>query len=91
MAKTAKKNATSKRPRFIRRGLLVLAIAILWAAGHQPSAFTPSSLLVWLLGMLTAALLARAAFALLEPVMKLGTGLVLYGLQRPHSSDGDDS
>lgn len=90
MAKPSKKNIKSQRPRVIRRGLVVLAIAILWAAGHEPSTFTPSSLLVWILGMLTAALLARACFAVLEPVLKLGTGLVLYGLQRPHNSSGDE-
>ncbi|HTI00218.1 MAG TPA: hypothetical protein VL752_04650 [Acidisoma sp.] len=91
MAKTAKKNAKSHRPRLIRRGLVVLAIAILWAAGHQPTSFTPSSLLIWVLGMLTVALFARAAFAVLEPVLKLGTGLVLYGLQRQHHLGGDES
>jgi hypothetical protein len=91
MAKTPKKSAKSHRPRLIRRGLVVLAIAILWAGGHEPSSFTPSSLLVWVLGMLTVALLARACFALLEPVLKLGASLVLYGLQRQHHSGGDES
>lgn len=91
MAKTAKKNGQARRPGLIRRGLVVLAIAILWAAGHQPISFTPTSLLIWILGMLTAALLARAAFAVLEPVLKLGTGLVLHGLQRQHPSAGDES
>lgn len=41
--------------------------------------------------MLTVALVVRAAFAVLEPVLKLGTGLVLYGLQRQHHSPGDES
>lgn len=90
MAKPPKKGTKPRKPGLIRRGLVVLAIAILWAAGHQPDAFTPASVLIWVLGMLTAALLARAAFAVAEPVLKLGMGLVLLGLQRHRPPTEDE-
>jgi len=90
MAKPSKKGTKPGNAVFIRRGLVVLAIAILWAAGHQPGSFTPPSVLIWLLGMLTVALLARAAFAVAEPVMKLGAGLVLLSLQRQRTPTEDE-
>ncbi|GAB0116655.1 hypothetical protein [Acidisoma sp. 7E03] len=92
MAKPAgKKSASPSKTRVIRRGLVVLAVAILWAAGHQPDSFTPASTLIWTLGMVTVALLARAAFAVMEPVMKLGAGILLLSVQRHRPAREDES
>lgn len=83
MAKDARKTAPNKAPRAMRRGLVVLAIAILWGAGNQPGTMTPSSILVWVLGVLAVALFARAGFAVIEPVCKLGITVALRALQQP--------
>ena len=83
MAKDVKKTTSKTAPRAMRRGLVVLAIAILWAASNQPDSMTPSSILVWGLGVLTVALFARAGFAVIEPVCKLGITYSLRALQRP--------
>jgi hypothetical protein len=68
--------------RLVRPGPLMVAAAILWAADNQPAGFTLSSSIVWLLGSLTIAILARAALALLQPMVKLGIALLLEGVPR---------
>jgi hypothetical protein len=68
--------------RLVRPGPLMVAAAILWAAGNEPAGFTLSSTIVWLLGSLTIAILARAALALLLPLAKLGIALLLQGVPR---------
>lgn len=59
------------KPRVLKPGLLVLACAMLWAAAHQPAAFDLGSVSGWALGMVTVALLARAALALAGPLLKI--------------------
>lgn len=68
--------------RLIRPGPLMIAAAILWAAGNEPARLTLASTLIWLLGSLTIAILARAGLALLQPLAKLGIGLLLQGVPR---------
>ncbi len=68
--------------RLIRPGPLMVAAAILWAAANQPTAFTLPATIVWVLGTLTVAILARAALALLQPLIKLGMALLLQGVPR---------
>jgi hypothetical protein len=68
--------------RLIRPGPLMVAAAILWAAANEPTGFTLSSTIVWRLGTLTIAILARAALALLQPLTKLGIALLLQGVPR---------
>ena len=68
--------------RLVRPGPLMVAAAILWAADNQPAGLTLASTIVWLLGSLTIAILARAVIALLVPVVKLGTVLLLQGVPR---------
>ncbi len=89
MGNTAKENHRSKKPKAIRRGFVVLAIAILWAAAHEPRDFTPTSVAIWGLGMLTVTLLARAAFALVEPALKVAIAFLLYASQR-HAPPAED-
>ncbi len=68
--------------RFVRPGPLMVAAAILWAADNEPVGFSLASTIVWLLGSLTIAILARAALALLLPLSKLGIALLLQGVPR---------
>jgi hypothetical protein len=68
--------------RFVRPGPLMVAAAILWAADNEPVGFSLSSTIVWLLGSLTIAILARAALALVLPLSKLGVALLLQGVPR---------
>jgi hypothetical protein len=68
--------------RLVRPGPLMVAAAILWAASNEPVGFTLSATIVWLLGSLTVAILARAALALLQPLAKLGIALLLQGVPR---------
>ncbi len=75
--------------RLIRRAPLVAGVAILWAAANEPASFSQSSIVIWLLGTITVGLLARAVIALVEPLVKLGVGLLLQGLTRtPTAGDG---
>lgn len=90
MAKSKKEKGKPGKPRAIRRGLVVLAVATLWAAGHQPESFTPSSVVIWALGLFTAGLLARAAFAVAEPMIKLALSLLLHLLQRQRAAAEDE-
>lgn len=79
----AKKSKSSNgKPGGMRRGLVILSIAILWAAGHQPAALSLTTVLVWALGIVTVALGARAAFAVGEPLVKLVVTGFLSLLQR---------
>ncbi|MBW4024871.1 MAG: hypothetical protein HIU92_17380 [Proteobacteria bacterium] len=81
----------SRASRLIRPGPLVVAAGILWAAANEPISFTPSSAAVWVLGGLTAALLARAALALLQPLAKLGLAALLNGIpRRGHNTTAGD-
>jgi hypothetical protein len=75
--------------RLVRPGPLMVAAAILWAAGNEPTGFTLSSTIVWVLGTLTIAILTRAALALLQPLTKLGIALLLQGVPRqtPEAED----
>jgi hypothetical protein len=75
--------------RLVRPGPLMVAAAILWAAANEPTGFTLSSTIVWVLGSLTIAILARAALALLQPLAKLGVALLLQGVpqQAPKAED----
>jgi hypothetical protein len=75
--------------RLIRPIPLVVAAAVLWAAANEPTDFTPAAIVVWGLGMLTVALLTRAALALLEPLAKLGIALLLQGVPRQTPPAGD--
>ncbi len=75
--------------RIIRPIPLVVAAAVLWAAANEPADFTPAAMVVWVLGMLTVALLTRAALALLEPLAKLGVALLLQGVPRQTPPAGD--
>ena len=76
--------------RLVRPGPLMVAAAILWAAANEPSGLTLSSTIVWLLGSLTIAILARAALALLQPLAKLGIALLLQGVPRQAPKAGDN-
>jgi hypothetical protein len=84
MPNNAQRLTTGQRnaQRLVRPGPLMVAAAILWAAGNEPTGFTLSSTIVWLLGTLTIAILARAALALLQPLTKLGIALLLQGVPR---------
>jgi hypothetical protein len=84
-------NARQTKGRIIRPVPTVIAAAVLWAAANEPVSFTPSSIIVWLLGTVTIALLARAALALLEPLIKLGIALMLQGVPRRTPNAGDGS
>jgi hypothetical protein len=75
--------------RLVRPGPLMVAAAILWAAANEPTGFTLSSTIVWALGSLTIAILARAALALLQPLAKLGVALLLQGVPR-QAPKGED-
>jgi hypothetical protein len=75
--------------RLIRPIPLVVAAAVLWAAANEPTDFGPAAIIVWLLGTLTVALLARAALALLEPLVKLGIAFLLQGVPRQTPPAGD--
>ncbi len=79
----------SRASRLVRPGPLVVAAAILWAAANEPTSFTPSSVAVWLLGALTIGLLARAALALLQPLIRLGLTALMNG--RPHRGRGAEA
>jgi hypothetical protein len=74
--------AHGKAPRLVRPGPLMVAAAILWAAANEPTGFTMASVIVWLLGSVTVAILARAALALLQPLTRLGLALLLQGVPR---------
>jgi hypothetical protein len=76
--------------RLVRPGPLMVAAAILWAAANEPVGFTLSSTIVWVLGSLTIAILARAALALLQPLLKLGVTLLLQGVPRQTPNAGDN-
>ncbi|GAB0114424.1 hypothetical protein [Acidisoma sp. C75] len=78
-----KKQSSNEKPKSMRRGLVILSIAILWAAANQPVTLSVTSLIVWVLGIVTVGLLARAAFAVCEPLLKLGMASFLRLLQRP--------
>ena len=84
MPNNGQKLTTGQRnaQRLVRPGPLMVAAAILWAAGNEPTGFTLASTIVWLLGTLTIAILARAALALLQPLTKLGIALLLQGVPR---------
>ncbi|MCB8874921.1 hypothetical protein [Acidisoma silvae] len=58
-----------------RRNLVVLALAILWAAAHQPDRLDMPDLLIWVLTILTVALLIRAGLAIVEPAFTLAVTL----------------
>jgi hypothetical protein len=85
--KTSKTSKTKAGVLF-RRNWVVIAIAVLWAAAHQPEQLDSSSLLVWCLKMLTVVFVIRAAFAILEPLVKLAVNLALQGIS-PHPPPED--
>jgi hypothetical protein len=58
-------------PRLLKPGILTLAAMCLWAATHEPARLDTPSLLAWLFGALTIALLSRAALALAAPFFQL--------------------
>ena len=84
MASNGQRMSSGQRnaQRLVRPGPLMVAAAILWAADNQPAGFTLSSTIIWALGALTIAILARAALAFLLPLVKLGTSLLLQGVPR---------
>ncbi|MDE8347300.1 MAG: hypothetical protein POH28_14190 [Acidocella sp.] len=71
MAKSRAKPRTLLRP-----GLLTLALALGWAAQHEPPAFTIGSVGVWVLGMVTTFILVRATLAFLGPLLAVCGALV---------------
>jgi hypothetical protein len=83
-------NSQRNAQRLVRPGPLMVAAAILWAAANEPVGLTLSSTIVWLLGSLTIAILARAAIALLQPLGKLGITLLLQGVPR-QAPNGEDN
>jgi hypothetical protein len=82
-------SARQGKGRLIRPVPVVIAVAVLWAAANEPATFTPSSIVVWLLGTVTIGLLARAALALLEPLIKLGLALMMQGVPRQTPNTGE--
>jgi hypothetical protein len=83
-------NSQRNAQRLVRPGPLMVAAAILWAAANEPVGLTLSSTIIWLLGSLTIAILARAAIALLQPLGKLGITLLLQGVPR-QAPNGEDN
>ena len=77
--------------RLILPGPLMVAAAVLWAAGNEPSGYTPAAMIVWVLGSLTIAILTRAALALLQPLGKLSIALLLQGVPRQAPKAEDHS
>jgi hypothetical protein len=85
----AKITSKTKAGVLFRRNWVVVAITVLWAAAHQPEQLDSSSLLIWSLEMLTVAFLIRAAFAIIEPIVKLAVNLALQGVAtHPPPEDG---
>jgi hypothetical protein len=84
MASNGPRMTTGQRnaQRLVRPGPLMVAAAILWAAANEPAGFTLPSMIVWLLGSLTIAILGLAALALLQPLGKLSITLLLQGVPR---------
>ncbi|HQT38099.1 MAG TPA: hypothetical protein PK231_01655 [Acidocella sp.] len=52
-------------------GLSLAGFVLFWAAAHEPPAFTAASTGVWIIGTMTAALLAKAALVLAGPVSRI--------------------
>ncbi len=77
MPQNARSNRSKAGSVLMRRTPVILAIAILWAAAHQPDSLTAASLAIWGLEMATVALLARGAFAVLEPLLRVLVTLAL--------------
>lgn len=89
MAKPHSKTSKPKASALFRRNWVVIAIALLWAAAHQPAQLDSTSLLIWSLKMLTVAFVIRAAFAIIEPIVRLAVNLALQGVAtHPPPEDG---
>jgi hypothetical protein len=71
-----------KSDRLYRPGLVMVGVVLLWAAFNEPAQFDTASVAVWLLGAVTAGLLARAALALAEPALKLTIDLAVQQARR---------
>jgi hypothetical protein len=65
-----------KKQKLLKPGMLMLAAMFIWSAAHEPDQFTIGNTAAWLLGAVTVALVARAAFALASPIMRI-IGIVL--------------
>jgi hypothetical protein len=70
MSKTDAKSK-SKAGAWIKPGFVLAAITLAWAAANTPPDFSAANILIWLTGMLTTALIAKAAMAIIEPAIKL--------------------
>jgi len=57
--------------RIYHPALVTAAIVLLWLAFSEPQTFNTASVIVWLVGALTAGLLVRAALAVGEPLLRL--------------------
>ncbi len=56
---------------WFKPGLVLTSFVFFWAASHEPPAFTATSISIWIFGAITAALLAKAALVLTEPVTRI--------------------
>ncbi len=85
------RGARGKEGKIVRPGWLVVAAACGWAALNQPPVLEWSRLFVWLLGTVTAGLLARAGLAVVEPLVKLIVLNLVRAARRPAASGRDGS
>ncbi len=67
--------------------LVAGAFALFWAGLHQPDGLTLAALLIWLLSAVTAAVLARAALAVAEPLVKMA---VDSAMRSQRDTDADE-
>lgn len=69
-------------------GLIAGALALLWAAANEPPSFETGDLMIWLLGSVTAGLLARAALALVKPLVRIIGTRVRRAIQETRDGTG---
>jgi hypothetical protein len=81
--KTDKRGKSAANRRIFAPALLIAGVVLLWAALNEPAPFNGANLVVWLLSALVVGLLARAALALVEPVISVFATLIRQGASHP--------
>lgn len=80
----------AKRKTLLSPFMLTLAAMTGWAAAHEPGIFTPASVGVWVCGAFTVALLARAALALVSPLLGM-MGIIFARAMKHTQRDGAET
>jgi hypothetical protein len=81
MANNKSRSPAKKKSNLFNPGTLMLGVMFLWLARHEPPVFNIVDVAIWILGAISAALLARAALALVAPGITIAGSVLRRAFQ----------